>query len=403
MAGIRTFSLAVIGCLSIAVPLCSAVPAAAAAPVPDLQQAAQAAEAQQAAQLATAQGYRTGVAVLDLDTGAYSGAGDDVGLFPSESVAKVLIATELLITGQMNGANQALARSMITTSDDDAADQLYPEVGGDEVLSRIATHYGITGLGAPPTTPGWWGLTQISARGMVQLYAALRHDPAVQPWLTAAMAQASPVAKDGTPQFFGLPAAVPGSAIKQGWGHESVSGSQAVANSTGYVAGHLAVAILTQGPPTSYLAGITAVVTAQAQTLLARVAAGTQAGTPADLVAPPTHQQATDFTPVLLAVAAAAGVAATGFGTIRLLRWGQATVEARRERKRARRAELRRRRALAAAARSGARVVRLSDGSLVQLSGRRPAGTRAGPARGHSRTTRARPTAARAPTATHAA
>src|SRR6185312_6357461 len=110
------------------------------------------------------------------------------------------------------------------------------------------------------------------------------------------------------------------------------NGSQAVANSTGYVAGHLAVAILTSGPPSTYLAGITAVVTAQAQVLRAR-------------------------------------------------------VDVRRERKRARRAEQRRKRALVAAARSGATVVRLPDGSVVRLSNRRPAGTRAGPARGHSPTT----------------
>jgi hypothetical protein len=385
VAAIRRITAAAVGCLAIAVPVCSAVPAAASTGSGP-QYAVQLAEAQQAAQLAAAQGYRTGVAVLDLATGDYSGAGDDAGLFPSESVAKVLIATELLLTGRMNGADEPLARAMITASDDDAADRLYPQVGGDDVLPRIAAHYGITGLGAPPTTPGWWGLTRISARGLVQLYAALQRDPAVQPWLSDAMAHAAPVAADGTQQLFGLPAAVPGSAIKQGWGHESVSGSQAVANSTGYVAGHLAVAILTQGPPASYLAGITGVVTAQAQALLAGV-------TPVAAPAPPAAPVATaapqrdDLRLALASVAGLGALAAAGYGGLFLFRRARAALQARRERTRARLAEQRRRRALAAAARSGATVVRLPDGRLVRLTGRRPAGTRPAAARGSTAAT----------------
>ena len=395
MAAIRTITAAVVGCLAIAVPVCSAVPAAAATE-PDLQQAAQLAEAEQAAQLAAAQGYRTGVAVLDLTSGDYSAAGDDAGLFPSESVAKVLIATELLLTGQMTGTTESLARAMITTSDDAAANQLYPLAGGDDVLPRVAAHYGISGLGAPPTTPGWWGLTQISARGMVQLYAAVAHDPAVQPWLTDAMAHASAVAADGTQQSFGLPTAVPGSAIKQGWGHESVSGSQAVVNSTGYVAGHLAVAILTEGPPSSYLAGITAVVTAQAQALLAGVVPAAAVPAPAATVAPAAERHAPHLVPALLAVAGVGAVAAAGYGGVLLARRARAVVQARRERKRARRAERRRRQALAVAARKGATAVRLRDGSVVRLDTRRPSGTRARPAAARGHTTAGTRPAARA-------
>lgn len=397
MAAIRTITAAVVGVLSIAAPVCSAVPAAAAT-VPD---------AQQAAQLAAAQGYRTGVAVLDLDTGEYSGAGDDAGLFPSESVAKVLIATELLLTGQMNGATESLARSMITTSDDDAADALYPRAGGDDVLPRVAAHYGITGLGAPPTAAGWWGLTQISAHGLVQLYAALQHDPTVGPWLIDAMAHASPVAADGTQQFFGLPAAVPGSAIKQGWGHESVSGNQAVANSTGYVAGHLAVAILTQGPPSSYLAGVAGMVTAQAQALLAGVVAAPAPAVPAPVIAAPAApQHDSGWTPALIAAAGVVAVAAAGYGGVLLARRARTALQARRERRRVRRAEQRRRRALAAAARSGATVIRMRDGTVLRLTGRRPAGTRPASARGHTTAAprpRPRPVPIRIPAAERAA
>jgi beta-lactamase class A len=61
--------------------------------------AAVASDAKAAARVATAQGYRTGLAVLDLRSGQYVGAGDDTGQFASESVVKVMIATELLATG----------------------------------------------------------------------------------------------------------------------------------------------------------------------------------------------------------------------------------------------------------------------------------------------------------------
>jgi hypothetical protein len=327
--------------------------------------------------VAAAKGYRTGIAVLDLDTGEYSGAGDDTGLFPSESVAKVLIATELLLTGQMHGTTASLARSMITASDDDAADLLYPLAGGDAVLPRVAAHYGVPGLGRPPATPGWWGLTQINARGLVQLYAALQRDPVVRPWLTDAMAHATAVAADGTHQFFGLPAAAPGSAIKQGWGHESVNGRKAVANSTGYVAGHLAVAILTEGPPGSYLAGIAAVQTAQAKTLLAALApaAAPPAPPPVAVLPAAPEKHSPDLVPALVAVAGVGVVAAAGSGGVRLARRGRTALQARRDRRLARAAEQRRRRALAVAARTGASVVRLRDGSVVRLVPRAPART----------------------------
>lgn len=237
-------------------------PAALAAPAPLTPAGAASAAAQQA----TAGGYRTGVAVLDLATGGYAGAGQDTAAFPSESVVKVLIAARLLLTGQMDGATAATARRMITASDDDAANALYPRAGGDSVAPLVAAHYGVAGFAAPPV-PGRWGLTPVTAQGVVRLYAALAHDPAVWPWLGAAMTAASRTAADGTDQFFGLPAATGGAAIKQGWGHDGAGA--AVANSTGVLAGgRYAVAVLTSGPATAYGGGVEAVVTAEARALL---------------------------------------------------------------------------------------------------------------------------------------
>jgi hypothetical protein len=191
-------------------------------------------DVQAAAQVATDQGYRTGVATLNLRTGEYLGAGADTAPFASESVAKVLIATELLATGQMTGGTEATAYQMITQSDDDA-DALYGLAGGDDVINLVAARYDIPFLGTPPELSGWWGNTEITAKGMVYLYAAIARDPTVGPWLMNAMAHATEYGADGTYQYFGIPSATTAAAIKQGWGDDGDDSPDAVFNSTGYV------------------------------------------------------------------------------------------------------------------------------------------------------------------------
>jgi hypothetical protein len=225
-------------------------------------------DVQAAAQVATDQGYRTGVATLNLRTGEYLGAGADTAPFASESVAKVLIATELLATGQMTGGTEATAYQMITQSDDDA-DALYGLAGGDDVINLVAARYDIPFLGTPPELSGWWGNTEITAKGMVYLYAAIARDPTVGPWLMNAMAHATEYGADGTYQYFGIPSATTAAAIKQGWGDDGDDSPDAVFNSTGYVDDdHYAVAILTDGSPSTYGSVISSVVTAQARALL---------------------------------------------------------------------------------------------------------------------------------------
>ncbi len=222
-----------------------------------------------AAALASAKGYRTGVAVLDLKTGEYVGAGEDTASFASESVAKILIATELLATGQMTGATETTAYQMITESDDDDADALYGLAGGDNVINLVAARYNIPFLGTAPSEAGWWGNTEINAKGMVYLYAAIAKDPTVGPWLMNAMANTTEYGEDGTYQFFGIPSATTGAAIKQGWGDDGNDSPNAVFNSTGYVDDDTyAVAILTDGSSSTYGSAISAMVTAEAQALM---------------------------------------------------------------------------------------------------------------------------------------
>jgi hypothetical protein len=138
-------------------------------------------------------------------------------IFATASVVKVMIAAYLLFNHEMIGQTADLAYSMITLSDDDAANVLWGQAGGPALEPWIAAHYGIAKLGAPNTRLGRWGNTHVTPQGLVQLYTKLKADRAVWPWLGNAMHHASKIAKDGTDQFFGIPAATAGAAVKQGW------------------------------------------------------------------------------------------------------------------------------------------------------------------------------------------
>lgn len=202
-----------------------------------------------AARIAADNGLRAGVAVLDIRTGRFYGAGEVDAQFATASVVKVLIAAYLLANHEMTGPTADLAYSMITRSDDDAADVLWIKAGGPALEPWVARHYGIPDLGSPNSIPGRWGNTHVTPRGLVELYAKLRSDPDVWPWLGRAMRHATRIAKDGTDQFFGLPAIAPGAAVKQGWALGSADNpADAVIDTTGYLdRDRYAVAILTEG------------------------------------------------------------------------------------------------------------------------------------------------------------
>lgn len=216
---------------------------------------------------ANSRGYRSAIGVVDTLNGQFWGSGDYDDQYASESLVKVFIATRLLVTGQMSGWNETTAYKMITQSDDASANALYGRTGGDGVLNWAAREYGIPYLGAPPTRPGWWGGTRITAHGLVVFYNAVAHDPRVWPWLSNAMHHATKFASDGTFQYFGLPSATTSWAVKQGWGADGPQG-QPTFHSTGTVGpgDRFAVAILTQGP--GYGAPIANMVTDEARILL---------------------------------------------------------------------------------------------------------------------------------------
>jgi N-acetylmuramoyl-L-alanine amidase len=226
---------------------------------------------------AAANGMRTGIAVLNLRSGEIWQAGAARQRFASASVVKVMIATRLLLSGQMHGTVAKRAWSMITASDNKAAWALYPRVGRDHLLPWLENHYHLSGIGAPPTMHGIWGSTQITARGMVRFYDAVHDDHTVWPWLLRAMHAYKKVSASGEPNAFGLAKAAPKSAVKNGWdtNRDVQHPSNAIINTTGIsINDGWAIAILSEGPHDLYYARGEQIVTGEAVRVIRGITGG---------------------------------------------------------------------------------------------------------------------------------
>jgi hypothetical protein len=159
---------------------------------------------------------------------------------------------------------------MITQSDDGIATSFYNSVGGDGLINWVKRRYHVANLGSPPSSPGYWGNTHVTPRGLVTYYARMKRDHRVAPWLLAAMRHIQRYGSDGTYQYFGLPSATSGAAVKQGWGCDFAAGCDtADFNTTGFVNhDRYAVAILARGPSGTYGSAIGSMLTHTARLLL---------------------------------------------------------------------------------------------------------------------------------------
>ena len=212
-------------------------------------------------------GARVAVAVYDRQTGTVYAGGEADASYPSASLVKAFIATRLLVDGQAKDpTTKDLMWKMITLSDDGIATQLYPVAGGQNLVDWIVRRYKLTGL-KPTTRSGAWGLTQVTARGMVMFFAAAAKDPLVGPWLLDAMSNTQAKGSDGWPQWYGLPQATQGWRIKQGW--LCCVDNKSRLHSTGFVNGdRFTVAILTEDDKSAYGDVGMATVTLMAQALM---------------------------------------------------------------------------------------------------------------------------------------
>ncbi|MFI5777565.1 serine hydrolase [Nocardia sp. NPDC051570] len=200
-------------------------------------------------------GTNPGIEVVDTATGTELASLNADSQFYTASVVKLLIAIDAA-DGQGGDPDPATAgqiRQMLSASDDSVADVLWDADGGDAIIDRMTALIGLPGT-QPPDDPDQWGETRTTPRDIVTIYHYLT-TAAPQPerdLVLGALGSINEVAADGTDQYFGIPAALPGTdwAVKPGW--MSLDSSTTL-NTTGLVGStaeplRYAVVILTSQP-----------------------------------------------------------------------------------------------------------------------------------------------------------
>lgn len=182
--------------------------------------------ARQATADATADGADISVLVLDRVTDRTVSNGN-ITAIAMASVAKVFIADDLLYqssTGQIQLSpddRQALD-VMLQSSDDDAGDRFWDRGGGDAIVARVASRYGLRSTG--PGRDGLWWNTMTTAADLVQYYGMLLDgkgglSPAQAAIIINDLARSTAQGDDGYPQRFGIPDGLYAEpvVVKQGW------------------------------------------------------------------------------------------------------------------------------------------------------------------------------------------
>ncbi|QQQ77746.1 hypothetical protein IOD16_04360 [Saccharothrix sp. 6-C] len=189
-----------------------AAPRAVEAPAPDLSAAvARAVEAAGDADL--------GLAVVDLETGAAAGHDADVP-FRSASLSKLLVAVDVLTSGEVPADDLDRLGRALSLSDDDAMNALWTSHDGMGAIDRVSAQAGLTATHAPEDA-SQWGDVEMSAADVASLYRyAVTDLPAARrAFFVTALSAASPTAADGFDQAYGLlaPGAEAHVCAKQGW------------------------------------------------------------------------------------------------------------------------------------------------------------------------------------------
>ncbi len=181
---------------------------------------------QRATEEAAAKGATITVAILDRATHQLVSNGK-TSIIATASVSKLFIADELLLRASqgkttLSAQDRQALDNMLRSSDDGAAEQFWGELGGDAIVTEIATRYGLAAT-APPSDGRWWN-TFSSAPDLIRYYEMLLDGEGGLPLQSAAiivndLAQSTPNGIDGYPQRFGIPDGLYAEpvAVKQGW------------------------------------------------------------------------------------------------------------------------------------------------------------------------------------------
>ncbi|WP_329070482.1 hypothetical protein [Amycolatopsis sp. NBC_01480] len=136
--------------------------------------------------------------------------------YTSASLVKLLIALNALDAGQ----SPVLIEKMLSRSDDAIASRLWVDGGETSIVTSAVRRMSLTGT-QPPSNPGRWGDTKITAADVVRIYNYLLDEAPVsaREVILRALQNATEHGADGFRQYFGIPDAVGGRpwAVKQGW------------------------------------------------------------------------------------------------------------------------------------------------------------------------------------------
>jgi hypothetical protein len=231
------------------------------------QQARFAAVTAYARRVVGAHGYLSAV-FTDRVTGASWRTGDTTHPGWTASTIKLAIATDLLRrerAGQiaLSAADRHDIATMLNFSDEAASDRLWKAYGGDAMLARFRTDFGMAGLafipGFTPTT--YWGFVKCTANDLAALihYVLTSTNPDDRAYIVAAMRGVAPNQQWGV--WGAGPTQRPGN--KDGWSFESDSyGKHWVTDTVGFAGPdeRYTVAIMYQvGPSGSLADGVHAV------------------------------------------------------------------------------------------------------------------------------------------------
>lgn len=181
----------------------------------------------QATRAAADRGAEVSIAFLDRQTGRRLDNGDHTPI-ATASVAKLFIADDLLFRESLaeitlSDDERVEIESMLASSDDAAANDLWYRYGTSDIVDRTAARYGLTDTTAPYDDQ-WWN-TETTAADLITYYSELldgrggldnRRTATIVDFLHGS----TPRGVDGYDQRFGIPDGLPDEhvrAVKQGW------------------------------------------------------------------------------------------------------------------------------------------------------------------------------------------
>ncbi|TCO62530.1 hypothetical protein EV192_102669 [Actinocrispum wychmicini] len=205
----------------------------------------------------------TAAVVIDRQTGTTLVSENADRPFDSGSLIKVLIGLDALARHPHDNSVTSQVSAMIKFSDDDLASSFWGNEGGPLIIVRMARTMGLQSI-KPPSPPGMWGWTRLTANDMIRTYDYLTHSaPELdRDVVLKAMAAAAPAGKDGFDQRFGIPHALGDDyewAIKQAWATDPSTRSL---HTSGFVGKgwRYEVVVMTEYPrATSWATGVRAI------------------------------------------------------------------------------------------------------------------------------------------------